>query len=144
MTDTAANPNADHIGNPLDLFRLDGRTAIVTGASSGLGVRFAKVLHAVGANVVVAARRADRLADLVAQLPGAVAVQADLSLETDRERTVQTALSQFGRVDVLVNNAGIGQKVAIEDETLERFRDAMELNVTAVDRKSTRLNSSHT
>ena len=132
MTDTAANPNADHIGNPLDLFRLDGRTAIVTGASSGLGVRFAKVLHAVGANVVVAARRADRLADLVAQLPGAVAVQADLSLEADRERTVQTALSQFGRVDVLVNNAGIGQKVAIEDETLERFRDAMELNVTAV------------
>lgn len=120
------------VGNPLDLFRLDGRTAIVTGASSGLGVRFAKVLSSVGANVVVAARRADRLEALVSQLPGAVAVTADLSIAEDRERTVRTALDTFGRVDVLVNNAGIGQKVAIEDETLDRFREAMELNVTAV------------
>lgn len=126
------NTSTAEVGNPLDLFRLDGRTAIVTGASSGLGVRFAKVLHAVGAQVVVAARRLDRLDDLVAQLPGALAVQADLAEAADRERLVQTTLDRFGRVDVLVNNAGIGQKVAIEDESVEQFRQAMEVNVTAV------------
>jgi len=120
------------VGNPLDLFRLDGRVAVVTGASSGLGDRFARVLHAVGATVVVAARRADRLEALVSDLPGAVAVAADLSLEADRERLVGTVLDRFGRVDVLVNNAGIGHKVAVEDESLDHFRATMELNVTAV------------
>jgi NAD(P)-dependent dehydrogenase (short-subunit alcohol dehydrogenase family) len=123
---------ASTVGQPLDLFRLDGRTVIVTGASSGLGDRFARVVHAVGANVVVAARRADRLEALVAELPGALAVPADLSQPEDRERLVQTSVDHFGRIDVLVNNAGIGKKVGIEDESLEWFRDAMELNVTAV------------
>jgi len=117
---------------PLDHFRLDGRTAIVTGASSGLGDRFARVLHAVGANVVVAARRADRLAGLAAELPGALPVAVDLTDEHDRERLVAATIERFGGVDVLVNNAGVGQKVAVEDESLELFRNAMELNVVAV------------
>ena len=122
------------VGNPLDLFRLDGRTAIVTGASSGLGARFARVLHAVGANVVLAARRADRLAALEAELPGslAVAVAVDLGLADDRECLVQASLDRFGAVDVLVNNAGVGGKVAIEDETLDFFRNTMEINVTSL------------
>ena len=120
------------VGNPLDLFRLDGRTVIVTGASSGLGDRVARVVHAVGADVVVAARRADRLDALVSELPGACAVVADLSLPEDRERLVASTLERFGRVDVLVNNAGIGNKMAIEDESLDTFRAAMELNVTAL------------
>jgi len=118
--------------DPLAMFRLDGKTAIVTGASSGLGVRFARVLHAVGANVVVAARRGDRLAALVADLPGSVAVAADLSLPDDRERLVAATIDRFGSVDVLVNNAGVGHKVAVEDEDLDTFRLAMEVNVTAV------------
>jgi len=80
----------------------------------------------------VAARRADRLEALVADLPGALAVPADLSIAEDRERLVQATLDRFGRVDVLVNNAGIGKKVGIEDETLDWFRDVMELNVTAL------------
>jgi NAD(P)-dependent dehydrogenase (short-subunit alcohol dehydrogenase family) len=121
-----------YIGNPLDLFRLDGRTAVVTGASAGLGDRFARVLHAVGANVVVAARRADRLAALEAELPGSLAVAADLSVAADRERLVEATIDRFGGIDVLVNNAGIGHKVAVEDETLDEFRAAMELNVTAI------------
>jgi NAD(P)-dependent dehydrogenase (short-subunit alcohol dehydrogenase family) len=128
MTSSALHP----FDNPLQHFRLDGRTVLVTGASSGLGDRFARVAHAVGANVVVAARRADRLAALVADLPGAVAVTADLSSADDRERTVAEAGAAFGHVDVLVNNAGIGHKVAVEDEDLDTFRQAMELNVTAV------------
>ncbi len=118
--------------DPLDQFRLDGRTALVTGASSGLGARFARVLAAVGANVVVTARRADRLAELAADLPSALAVAGDVAVAEDRERIVAESLDRFGRIDVLVNNAGIGQKMSIEEEPLERFRDAMEINVTAV------------
>ncbi len=129
---TAPGPRPSTVGNPLDLFRLDGRTVVVTGASSGLGERFARVVHAVGANVVVAARRAERLAQLVEALPGSVAVAVDLSLEDDRERLVAAACERFGHVDVLVNNAGIGHKMAIEQEELEWFRSVMELNVTAV------------
>lgn len=120
------------VGNPLDLFRLDGRTVVVTGASSGLGDRFARVLHAVGAQVVVAARRAERLESLAADLPGSLPVAVDLSLADDRERLVAATLDRFGRIDVLVNNAGIGHKVAVEDETLDEFRATMELNVTAI------------
>ncbi|MEP1126605.1 MAG: SDR family oxidoreductase [Ilumatobacter sp.] len=114
------------------MFRLDGQVAIVTGASSGLGERFARVLAAVGASVVLAARRADRLEALAAELPGSLAVAADLSVAKDRERLVARTLERFGRVDVLVNNAGIGEATRIEDETLEQFRFAMEVNVTAI------------
>jgi NAD(P)-dependent dehydrogenase (short-subunit alcohol dehydrogenase family) len=117
---------------PLDLFRLQDRIAIVTGASSGLGDRFARVLHSVGATVVVVARRAERLAALVEELPGSVAIAADLSVAADRERVVGDVMARFGRVDILVNNAGIGHKVSVEQEDLDTFRQAMELNVTAI------------
>lgn len=117
---------------PLDMFRLDGRTVIVTGASSGLGDRFARVLHSVGADVVLAARRVDRLERLAAELPGALVVGADLAEEADRERIVAETIDHFGAIDVLVNNAGIGAAMAIEDEGLDRFRLAMEVNVTAI------------
>jgi NAD(P)-dependent dehydrogenase (short-subunit alcohol dehydrogenase family) len=122
---------------PLDLFRLDGRVAIVTGASSGLGDRFARVLHAVGATVIVTARRVDRLEALAAELnearpESAVVVAADVSLEADRERIVGEALAACGKIDIIVNNAGAGGPVAIEDEELEVFRRSMEINVTAL------------
>ncbi len=130
--DMPVSPAPTPLLDPLASFRLDGQVAIVTGASSGLGHRFARVLHAAGAIVVVAARRGDRLRELVAEMPGAMVMNADLSRPHDRERLVAETTDRFGTVHVLVNNAGVGRKVAIEDEDLDTFRHAMELNVTAV------------
>ena len=114
------------------LFRLDGRVAVVTGASSGLGDRFARVLHAAGATVVVAARRKDRLDALVSELPGATAIACDVSETLDRERLIREVLERHGTIDVLVNNAGVGHTVSIEDETLDVFRNVIEVNLTAI------------
>ena len=118
--------------SPLDAFRLDGKVAVVTGASSGLGDRFARTLHGSGATVVVAARRRERLEALVADLPGAVAIAADLGDAAERERLMAEVLDRCGTIDVLVNNAGVGHTVAVEDEDVDTFRHTMELNVTAV------------
>lgn len=117
--------------DPLQMFRLDDKVAVVTGASSGLGARFARVLNGVGARVVLTARRADRLASLADELEGALVVPADLARAEDRERVVATTLDECGRLDVLVNNAGIGLAAGLEHEELDWFRDVMEVNVTA-------------
>jgi len=118
--------------SPLGAFRLDGKVVVVTGASSGLGAHFATVLHAVGAEVVLTARRVDRLESLADQLSGAHVVGADMADERDRERLVAEVLERFGRVDVLINNAGVGGAVSVENEEIDRFRSSMEVNVTAL------------
>lgn len=128
----SSHVNSRSVVDPLSTFRLDGRVAIVTGASSGLGAHFARTLHAVGARVVLTARRLDRLRALSDELPGSIAIEADISDAGERERLVSDAVTSLGPVRVLINNAGVGHKVAVEDEDLETFRTAMEVNVTAL------------
>src|SRR5919198_935249 len=86
-----------------------GRVVIVTGASSGLARQLAAALAAAGATPILAARRADRLAHLREELPGADAIACDVTDAGDRERLVATVLERHGRLDGLVNNAGAGE-----------------------------------
>jgi NAD(P)-dependent dehydrogenase (short-subunit alcohol dehydrogenase family) len=117
----------------LDAFRLDGAVAVVTGASSGLGVAFAQALAEAGADVVLAARRADRLAVVADQIHAlgrrAVPVVADVATPADCAAVAGAALAAYGRIDVLVNNAGIGTAVPASRETPEAFRQVLEANL---------------
>lgn len=117
-------------------FDVRGRVAIVTGASSGLGVAFARGLVEAGAHVVLAARRADRLAALAEELEAAggqaLAVGCDVSIEADVDQLVAATQERFGRIDVLVNNAGSVHVGPAEDEPLARFREVVDVNLTGV------------
>ncbi len=115
---------------PIAPFRLDGRVAIVTGASSGLGDRFARVLHGAGADVVIAARRTDRLELLAQDIDGALAVACDVAVDADIDRLVDATLDRYGRIDVLVNNAGVGGPVPALDESPDDFRRTIAVNLT--------------
>ncbi|WP_447006609.1 SDR family NAD(P)-dependent oxidoreductase [Saccharothrix isguenensis] len=116
----------------LDKFRLDGQVAIVTGASSGLGVAFAKGLAEAGADVVLAARRVDRLKDTAKLVEAAgrraLIVQADVA-QPDDCREVARAAAEFGPVRVLVNNAGVASAVPASRETPEQFLGVMDVNL---------------
>ena len=117
--------------DPLAAFRLDGRVAIVTGASSGLGARFARVLDAAGAKVVLVARRLERLEALAGELDDALPVRCDLQDTTALDDVVSGALDRYGRVDVLVNNAGMVDAEPALDEPVERFEEVLAVNLVA-------------
>ena len=105
-----------------DQFLVTGRTAIVTGASSGLGVTFANVLAEAGANVVLAARRVDRLEQVAADLKAAGATvlvqECDVSSSASVAAMVGAAWARFGRVDILVNNAGVAADAGVFPERI--------------------------
>ncbi|MGZ5406128.1 MAG: SDR family NAD(P)-dependent oxidoreductase, partial [Nocardioides sp.] len=117
----------------MGLFRLDDKVAIVTGASSGLGVAFAQGLAEAGADVVLGARRADRLeatAGLVRDVGRrALAVTTDVADPDSCQALVDAAMAEFDRVDVLVNNAGIATAVPATRETPEQFRQVIDVNL---------------
>ncbi|MBA2812760.1 SDR family oxidoreductase [Streptomyces sp. KM273126] len=114
-----------------ELFSLHGRTAIVTGASAGLGARFAAVLAGAGATVFAAARRTVRLKELADSDARIHPVACDVSLEADRVRLVDTALSATGRIDVLVNNAATSGETLAEHESPDSFAGVLGVNLTA-------------
>lgn len=111
-------------------FSLAGRTAIVTGGSSGLGVQIAGALVEAGANVVLAARRQEPLAATASEL-GCAYRQADVTSATSRKDLVDWSLAHLGAIDVLVNNAGIAHPMPAEDETADGFRSVVETNLVA-------------
>ena len=115
----------------MQAFRLDGKVAIVTGASAGLGERFARVLDAAGASVVISARRIERLDQLASELRDAHAVRCDLATEDAPRGLVEAALERFGHVDVLVNNAGVSDPIPALDETTEQFASTLRVNLVA-------------
>lgn len=117
----------------LDRFRLDGKVAIVTGASSGLGVAFARALAEAGADVALAARREDRLQDtrrMVEQLGRrAITVPTDVADPSACQALVDATVQQLGQVDVLVNNAGIATGAPATREDPASFRRVIDVNL---------------
>ncbi|MCF6387427.1 SDR family oxidoreductase [Mycobacterium sp. MBM] len=113
---------------------LDGRVVIVTGASSGLGRRFARVLAERGASVAVTARRADRLESLRSEFGSdRIHVEVgDISDEAFPARLIRSTVERYGRLDVLVNNAGTGSMVRAEEESTEHFLAVIKTNLVAV------------
>ncbi len=120
--------------DPARQFRLDGRVAVVTGASSGMGVAFAETLAAAGARVVLAARREDRLHDVASRIRAAGGaahvVRCDVAREEEVDRLVAETLGAFGSADVLVNNAGFTTVVPAEQQSLEDWRAHVDVMLT--------------
>ncbi|MDF3311858.1 glucose 1-dehydrogenase [Rhodococcus sp. T2V] len=119
--------------NILNMFRLDGHVAIVTGASSGLGVAFAAALAEAGADVVLAARRAHKLEDTAELVRStgrrALVVATDIADPDQCQELISVAIAEFGRIDVLVNNAGVGTAVPATREAPDEFRSVIDINL---------------
>ena len=117
----------------LDRFKLDGKVAVVTGASSGLGVAFSKALAEAGADLVLGARREERLADTGALVIAAgrtwVGRKTDVTKPEDCVALIALAIEKYGRVDILVNNAGVGTAVPATHETPDQYRSVIETNL---------------
>ena len=120
----------------LDRFRLDDKVALVTGASSGLGVAFAIALAEAGADVALGARRVERLQETKAAVEAlgrrAYAARLDVTDPDGCRRFCADAFEALGRLDVLVNNAGVGTAVPASRETPEQFREVVEVNLEGV------------
>jgi gluconate 5-dehydrogenase len=117
----------------LDLFRLDNRVAIVTGGTRGLGSAMASALVEAGARVAIISRNADEARAVATGWPGQHrGYGCDVTDEAQVEATVAQIMADFGRIDILINNAGINIRGAIEDLSLEQFRRVQDTNVTGI------------
>ena len=115
--------------DPLDL---TGKVVIVTGASSGIGAATVRLLHQAGASPVLAARRGDRIEELAKDLGGALAVRTDVTERADIGRLVDLTLDRHGRIDGLVNNAGVALHQPLDTLDLDEFARVLDLNVVSV------------
>jgi NAD(P)-dependent dehydrogenase (short-subunit alcohol dehydrogenase family) len=117
-------------------FDLTGKAAIVTGASRGLGVSFARGLAKAGCDLIVAARDLDQLREVALDLEQygrrVVPVQADIRHQQDVESLVQRSVAEFGKVDILINNAGISAVAEAEAMTREQWQSVIDTNLTAL------------
>jgi NAD(P)-dependent dehydrogenase (short-subunit alcohol dehydrogenase family) len=117
----------------LDMFRLDDKIVVVTGASSGLGVSFAQAFAEAGAHLVLGARRVEQMAGTAALVEAAgrkvYTRKTDVADPEQCQQLVESAVKEFGRVDVLVNNAGVGTAVPATRETPEQFRKVIDVNL---------------
>src|SRR5580698_10151592 len=111
---------------------LTGKVIVVTGASSGIGAATVRLLHEAGALPVLAARRGDRIEELARQLGGALAVRTDVTDGSDIRRLTDLALDRYGRIDGLVNNAGVALHEPLDTLDLDRFSSVLDLNVISV------------
>lgn len=111
---------------------IKNKVAIVTGASSGIGLALARELSRRGAKVVLAARSADKLAELASEIPGSLAIPADMTKPEDILTLIGETKEKLGRVDILVNNAGLGLRSSVEATDLQEYESIMELNVFSV------------
>jgi NAD(P)-dependent dehydrogenase (short-subunit alcohol dehydrogenase family) len=122
------------MGTTEDPFDVSDRVAVITGASTGLGARFASCLAERGARVVLAARRTQRIERLADELrkqgAQALAVTCDVTLESDVDHLVQETVGTFGRLDVFINNAGLWAGGFAQDEHLDEFRQVLDVNLT--------------
>ena len=117
----------------LDRFRLDGKVAVVTGASSGLGVAFAKALAEAGADLILGARREERLTATGKLVEAAgrkyFAKKTDVTKPEECDALIAFAVEKFGRVDILINNAGIASAIPAVKESPDQFREVIETNL---------------
>ena len=115
-------------------FDLTGRVALVTGGSKGLGAAMAAGLASAGADLVLASRTLSEVEEVAAEIARdyghqAIGVSADVSQPADVDAMVQTALKKFGKIDILINNAGINIRGPIDELTFDQFRKVQEINV---------------
>jgi len=109
--------------------KINNKIVIVTGASGGIGLAVAKVLAEKGAEVVLAARSSDKLKELEKEIPNSYAVPTDMRNIEDVKNLIQSTVKKFGRVDILINNAGQGLHAPIEKININSYREIIELNV---------------
>jgi len=118
------------------LFGLRGQVALITGASSGLGIEFARGLAMAGANVALLARRIDRLQTVAKSCEAlgvhALPVQADLSDEDQIDAAIEQVTTHLGPIDILVNNAGVAPVSRAEHHDKTKWQQALDINLTAV------------
>jgi len=134
MLKTPVEISQDSSVSAKQLFDLTGRTAIVTGGSIGLGRQMAEGLAEMGANVVLCARKQERCEETAEQLRQlgvkAVSLPCDVKNQASVQEVVSTTLSQFGQIDILINNAGISWGAPVEEMRLEDWNKVIETNLT--------------